>query len=109
MKKRKKYISEQISSCNNSKQLYSILDNLTCKNKRLSLPSDTPKENLPNAFNEFFIDKISKLRNALDCVNTTQPIESDHFNGNPLYIFEPVTNDYVKNIIMKSKKKVFVS
>ena len=62
---KKKYISDQISSCKNSKQLYSVLNKLTCKNKRLSLPTDTPIENLPDVFNDFFVNKISTLRNAL--------------------------------------------
>ena len=101
---KKKYIEDQISSSNNSKQLHFVLNNLTCKNNKVILPSDTPLQMLPDKFNSFFIDKISIIRNALDSVNTTQPVDIVTFSGSPLQSFSSVTCDQVKNIIIKSKK-----
>ena len=89
---------------NNSKQLYSILNTLTCKSNKLILPSDTPVNVLPDKFNSFFVDKISKLRNNLDSVNTALPTEHVTFSDMPLSSFSSVNEDYVKSIIMKSKK-----
>ena len=101
---KEKYINEKISASNNSKQLHFVLNSLTSNNNKLILPSDTPTEILPDKFNSFFVNKISTLRNALDSVNTTQPVDIVTFNGTPLRAFSSVTVEHVRNIIMISKK-----
>ena len=101
---KKKYISENIADSNNSKQLYSIFNKITGKNHDLILPSDTPIQTLPNLFNEFFVDKISKIRVALDSVNIAQSANTSQYNGKPFNIFSSVTTDYVKKVILNSKK-----
>ena len=67
-----KYISNQITTSSNSKTLFSFFNRLTGKHNNLTLPSDTPAENLPNKFSTFFIDKISNIRTTLDSVSISQ-------------------------------------
>ena len=101
---KKKYITERISNSANSKQLYSIFNDLTSNKKVLTLPSDTAIENLPNKFNQFFTEKISKIRTALDSCQVTQSADVCQYTGHDLNIFSSVSTDYVKKIITKSKK-----
>ena len=66
---KKKYINEKITQSNNSRNLYSFFNKLTGKQSSLVIPSDTPIQTLPGKFNNFFVDKISKIRNDLDSVS----------------------------------------
>ena len=93
---KKKYINEKISSSKNSKQLYSIFGKLPGKLSTLILPSDTPVQNLPDVFNTFFVDKISKIRFYLDSFNNTHQLDHVKFTGSTLNTFDSVSVDNVK-------------
>ena len=95
-----------MTSSKNSKELYSIFGKLTGKQSSLILPSDTPAESLPDKFNSFFIDKISKIRCALDSFDNIQTIKHTDFSGNTLTLFRPVSTDYVLKTYNKCKKKL---
>lgn len=101
---KKKYISEQISNSTNSKRLYSVLKSVTAKSNSLTLPSDTPQQNLPDLFNHFFIDKISKIRHALDSVDCSASLNFDIDCKVCFNSFSPVGEDCVRKMIMCSKK-----
>ena len=101
---KKKYITEQISKSNNSKQLYSIFNNLTTKNRSLTLPSDTPPQNLPDKFNQFFIQKISSIRTALDSCVFSRSADLGSPTKFSFTNFSPVSQDCVKKTIMNSRK-----
>ena len=102
---KRKYITNQISNSSNSKQLYSVLKNVTAKSNSLTLPSDTPHQILPNIFNNFFVDKIAKIRQALDSIDVSRSQSNNSsecvFNFDS---FSPVDQDYVKKVIMCSRK-----
>ena len=100
---KKKYITKQIASSNNTKQLYSIFGKLTGKQSDLILPSDTPIKCLPDKFNNFFIDKISKIRSTLDSY-CDLPCEHAEFTGDMLCSLNSVSTEDVKIIISNSKK-----
>ena len=102
---KKKYITEKIASSNNSKQLYSIFAKLTGKQCELILPSDTPIQYLPDKFNNFFIEKISKIRSALDAFSDLSLCEHTEFTGDVLCSLNLVSPDDVTKIISNSKKK----
>ena len=97
---KKKYISEQISNSTNSKRLYSVLKSVTAKSNSLTLPSDTPHQNLPDLFNHFFIDKISKIRHALDSVDCSASQNPDIECKFCFNSFSPVDQECVRKIIM---------
>ena len=58
---KRKYITNQISNSSNSKQLYSVLKNVTAKSNSLTLPSDTPHQILPNISTTFLLTRSLKL------------------------------------------------
>ena len=99
-----KYINDKISSSSNSKFLYSIFNNLTCKHNTRVLPSDTPTEHLPDRFNTFFIDKISNIRSTLDSVCVSQNDVCTQYDGQTFKCFSNVTSETIKKTIMCSKK-----
>ena len=78
----------KISSTNNSKQLYSVFGKLTGKQTSLILPSDTPSQYLPDKFNSFFIDKISKIRTQLDSVTCLYSHFDTDYSGTVLNSFD---------------------
>ena len=70
------------------------------------LPSIIPPSRLPQAFSDFFANKISDLRQTLDAQSTTPPQFPDPpFSGLPFTSFQPVTAADLKEIIGKSPIK----
>ena len=100
--KRKKYILEKISSSKSSKELFNVFNDMTGKKKTLTLPTNVPVNELPDKFNSFFIDKIEVIRNQLD-LQSQSPI-FNKYEGPVFSIFSSVSEDYVKSIVLKSKK-----
>ena len=101
---KKKYINEQITSSNNSKQLFSIFGKLTGKQSSLILPTDTASELLPDKFNLFFTEKIAKIRSDLDAFDSSFSYNDSEFSGDFLCQFDSVSSEHVKKIISNSKK-----
>ena len=100
--KRKKYISEKIESSGSSKELFSVFNDMTGKNKTPKIPTNIPSSQLPDKFNNFFIDKIDVIRDELDLISE-HPIFKK-YDGVSFSIFTLVDEKYVTSIIMKSKK-----
>ncbi len=101
---KKKYINDKITESNNSRNLYSFFNRLTGKQSSLVIPTDTPIQTLPDKFNTFFVDKISKIRNNLDSVSSSHTNSSLPYQKSKFGSFEPVTPEHVKKVIMASKK-----
>ena len=104
---KRKYILQKIACSNSSKELFKTFNDLIGKKKNNSLPVDVPKNELPNTFNIFFTDKIEKTRNKLDQIPTQTFFKK--YRGPTLSSFAPVTEEYVRKIISKCKKKVLAS
>ena len=77
---------------------------MTGKQSELILPSDTPMPCLPDKFNNFYIDKISKIRSALDAFSDFSSCEHTVFTGDELCSLQSVSTDDVTKIISNSKK-----
>ena len=101
---KKKYINEKITQSNNSRNLYSFFNKLTGKQSSLVIPSDTPIQTLPGKFNNFFVDKISKIRNSLDSVSSSHVNSFVPYDKSKFGFFKPVTPEHIKKVIMSSKK-----
>ena len=81
-----------------SKKLYTLVSKLTGSVKDNPLPSAENDENLANEFADYFMDKISKIRNSLSNVPDYCPGEADT-SVPSLESFEPLSQDEVKAII----------
>ena len=96
------FINEKIVSSGSCKELYQICNDLVGKGKDKVLPTIVPKEDLPQAINNFFIQKVVNIRKGFD--NDSVPT-FEEFNGIPVNEFRPVSESTVKSFILKSSKK----
>ena len=66
-----KYYRDKISSCSDQKELFKIVESLLHQKGKAKLPSHHSKEELAEKFNNFFISKVTKIRDDLDSFSTT--------------------------------------
>ena len=100
---KKNYVCNKIESSSSCKDLFHITDQLSGKKKDSTLPSSIPTVDLPNTFGDVFSTKIQRLRDELDATSG-QP-DFSVFCGPTLETFSLVTEQQVKNIILKAPKK----
>ena len=106
-KTKQDYFRKEISTAAKPSEKSKICNKLLNREKKVVLPShDTAKE-LAERFINYFSDKIKTIRTNLENLPTQQdPIDSyPEFSGIPLLQFEPVSTDFVKDIIKKSPTK----
>ena len=101
---KRKYVNDKISSTNSSKDLFKICNVMLGKSNDKSLPDFAKKNELPDIFNNFFIEKIQQIRDQLDLINT-QPSFKE-YKGPIFNCFTPVSEEFVKKIILDSPKSV---
>ena len=88
-----------------TKQLFKEIDKALHGIKDMPLPEHDSKPKLANKFNNFYGDKIDKIRAELD-KNPGNPTEFDTpYHGNPLSDFKLLTMDDVRKLINKSNNK----
>ena len=100
------FYSSKIADSNSSKQLFRVYKHLSGCEKSNPLPTNCPEQELPDTFINFFTTKISNIRAELDKQGTPTPATPgiEHVNVSHSFAsFEPVTEDVVRTIIMKSK------
>ena len=68
-----------------------------------TFPTNVPEDSLPDTFNDFFINKISNLRQQLEHHQTEQEVET--FQGTVLHNFSEIGLDDLRDIILDSPKK----
>ena len=101
---KKNYVCNKIETRSSCKDLFQITDQLSGKKKDRTLPSSIPNVDLPNIFGDFFSTKIQRLRGELDA--TSRQPDFSVFCGPTLETFSLVTEQLVKNIILKAPKEV---
>ena len=74
------------------------------KNFSSPLPSDFDSDDLPTVFSEYFTEKIRTIRNNFPPPNPNVSSNAS-FTGDPLQIFDPVTDDFVLEIIKSTPAK----
>ena len=100
---KKKHFNDSIAGSESSKDLFKVCNQLLGKKNEQILPTNIPPSKLPAHFNNFFIEKINSLRDKLD---NCQAKPSFHvFSGNVMDRFEPVTEEFVRKIVLESPKK----
>ena len=100
------YYNSKILACSTSKQLHNITNTLLGKSESSPLPSTVHHSHLPQAFADFFANKIATIRHSLDIDSTSSLTCNDpQFLGQPLAAFHPVSEATVKDIIRQSSIK----
>jgi len=74
--------------------------------KTSSLPSSIPSAILPQRFCDFFVNKISTIRDNLNSQTTSlPPVTHTVFDGSPLTAFHPVSESIVREVLNKTAVK----
>ena len=107
LKTKQDYFRKEISTAAKPSEKSKICNKLLNREKKVVLPThDTAKE-LTERFINYFSDKIKTIRTDLENLPPQQdPTDSNaDFSGTPLLQFEPVSTDFVQDIIKKSPTK----
>eukprot|EP00745_Piridium_sociabile_P012062 TRINITY_DN18726_c0_g1_i1.p1 TRINITY_DN18726_c0_g1~~TRINITY_DN18726_c0_g1_i1.p1 ORF type:complete len:1158 (-),score=142.61 TRINITY_DN18726_c0_g1_i1:196-3669(-) len=99
------FYSSLVSSSTNCKQLFHNMSSLLGKTKKVSLPTVSDINVLPNMFADFFRNKILMIRNSFPSVSQSVTSNSVSFSGTPLVEFTPVSEDFVRKTILRTAPK----
>ena len=86
-----------------SKKIFGIVDDMI-NNKRENaskFPSNVPTEELPNAFSDFFIENVLKLRNSI----SSEPLTLTETFHSHVENFLPFSRDDLRSIILETCEK----
>ena len=97
------YYRDMISGCKNTKQLFGAVNKLLGRQVPKAFPSNIPPSHLAEMFNEFFVEKITKIRESIQPCNDPTPISPP--THCTMTSFQPVTNDYVAKLITSAANK----
>ena len=99
--KQSSYYSKVVEEIgNDQKLLFKMVNNLLDKDKVRVLPEHTDPLQLANEFNQYYIEKVDKIRRSIP--STTQTIENINLvTGEKMKQFEPVTEKELKQIIQE--------
>ena len=101
---KRQFCCEKIDSSSSCRQLFAVSSKLLGKSSTAPLPSDIPCSNLPDRFCDFFSDKIDRIHDDLDS-RSCEPPTFAIFDGPQLSQFEPVTEELICELILKSLTK----
>ena len=94
------YYQNQFVQCSNSKQMFSIVDDLQGKQKDPVLPNNIEKGKISQEFSEFFVDKIKMIRTDLD--KCSEKPTFSKFNGIPMTEFATVSENEIQSLTQHS-------
>lgn len=98
--KRELFYANQISKAGNrQKALFQVVENALDKKAENVLPTHDDPKALANEFNEYYVNKIDKLRESIPVERENDLIEAVPFQGNKLSIFSPTSIDEVSKIL----------
>ena len=100
---KRQHFQTQICDCTTSKQLHPVSNQLMGNSTVPILPTDISLPELPEAFCKFFSDKIKDIRCELDSC----PVDNDFIpcDGIPLTYFRPVSEETIRDLVLKSPTK----
>ena len=97
--KQESYYSKLVeASSNNQKSLFKVVDKLLNKKNEKILPAHTDPLKLANEFNDYYIEKIDKLRETIPLI-TANTFETEKFEGEKMDSFALTTQEELKQII----------
>ncbi len=99
------FYNEEILGCgHDTKSVQKVVDKLLYRCEEKKLPSSVTDEDLANRFSVFFKDKTDKIRKDLPVIDN--PVQVDLPRPSSQFSeFSPVTEDYVRKLIMSSPTK----
>ena len=98
-KKQNQHYSKVVEEAgNDQKTLFQVANTLLDKGGIRKLPEHTDALQLANEFNDFYLNKIKKIRESIPITENPTEVE-DNFSGQELSVFEPTTEDELKDII----------
>ena len=98
--KQEKYFSSIIESSNNQqKTLFKVVNEVLDKKAERILPAHTDPVELANKFNQYYIEKIDKLRKSIPTTSSEVDDEKNLFRGVKLESFAPTTPEEVRKLI----------
>ena len=103
-----KYNENQILQCNGQKEVFKVVENLLHQKDNVKLPSHTCQKKLAQRFNDYFVTKISKIRQDLDVIPTSSTyILPNVISDNPtsLESFMSATEDEIYKLVTSSPSK----
>ena len=101
------YLKTELSKCEKDpKLLYKQFNKIMHRQKTNPLPEHQSDKGLADQFNQFFKDKIDKIRRTFNDLDNDKAFEFDKkYNGEPLRSFIPVSEEKMKQILLSSKPK----
>ena len=106
---KQKYYSDKIEeSQGDQRKLFKLVKSIMKPEESVKYPVSSSMENLTNELNEYFITKIDLIREKLDEMEMdTSPAEylMDYKQVKEFSVFERLSEDQVKKLIMKSPNK----
>ena len=102
------YFKNKINACSgDQKAIFKISDNLLFRKKNNILPTFSDPKELANDFSDFFKQKINKIQNELQ---SSRQHDNASFHDQtkdipPLNDLQPVSEEEMKEIVLKSKSK----
>ena len=100
---RTELLREKINECNkDTKKLFSLINNLTNSKTDNPMPDVESDEALANTFADYFMAKISKIRDELQSHPEYSP---EHRNIDQLVQFNPVSAEYISKEIRHMASK----
>ena len=81
------------------KTLFKVANELLHKNDERVLPSHTDSKALANEFNQFYVNKVKKIRNSIPIVKPDSSYYSQPFEGQKLSELRPATIEEIDKII----------
>ena len=101
---KRRFYCEKTDSSSSCRQLCDVTSELLGKSSTASLTSDIPCSDLADRFCDFFSDKIDRINDDLDSHSCELPTFAI-FDGPQLSQFEPVTDELICELILKSPMK----
>ena len=98
--------SSEIAQSSCCQELFSVCDKLRGCKADLPLPTTIPTCELPDAFANYFVQKVKTICNELDNQMPTLNLPTDDpYTESSFCSFQPVSIQCVKNTILKSSQK----
>ena len=97
------FFGNEIAMSNSSRQLFNVCDKLIGQRKSSPLPSEYPLHDLPNVFNDYFLQKVQSIRADLDqqSLSLTSCRLTDQQAASNFHSFHPITEAELKATIVK--------
>ena len=103
-KSKSAYYLQKFQSVTSVKQLFSVTDELLGNSIDKTLPTIYEREQLPEKFSSYFTTKIQNIRSNFNDVSSHVD-DKIAYSGASFEVFEPVSEDFIKRLIINSPKK----